>query len=540
MTTYAKDCSVTQDKTFRPQAERYPGRYSAEAPDRLALIHGGSGWTQTYRELDDQANRLSTAFAERGLTPGDHVVILLENHERFLEVVWGAHYAGLIYTTCSTRLTADEVTYIASDSGARAIVCSIAFGEVGASVAQCLPADGVRLAIGGEIEGFESYEAVVDSREATPLPAPRLAGGDMMYSSGTTGRQKAIVRTAEPMPLETAPVGVSYVARKLFGFDDSTVYLCPAPLYHGAGIRFVMATTALGGTAVIMDKFDAATYLELVEKYAVTHSQVVPTMMLRMMRLEADVREGFDVSSLRYFIHSAAPCPRELKQQVIDWLGPVVYEYYAGTESNGVVFCNSAEWLAHPGTVGRPIGCEIHICNDAGEVVAAGETGTVFFGKGPEFEYHGDAAKTAKSRHPRGWSTLGDIGHVDEDGFLYLTDRKAFMIISGGVNIYPQEAENVLSTHPAVFDVAVFGVPNPDFGEEVKAVVQPVDMPEPGQASDDLASELIEFCKSQLADVKCPRSLEFRKDLPRDPSGKMLKQKLRAEYLPTTAGGRAS
>lgn len=540
MTTQAKDHDVTQHSTFDRTVERFPGRYAADSPDRLAVVHGASGWTQTYRELDDQANRLSSAFAERGLTPGDHVVILLENHERFLEVVWGAHYAGLIYTTCSTRLTADEVTYIASDSGARAIVCSTSFGDVGAEVAQRLSAIDVRLAIGGEIDGFESYEAVVDSRDATPLPAPRLAGGDMLYSSGTTGRQKAIVRTAEPMPLETAPVGVSYVARKLFGFDDSTVYLCPAPLYHGAGIRFVMATTALGGTAVIMDKFDPVAYLELVEKYAVTHSQVVPTMMLRMMRLDEDVRKKFDVSSLRYFIHSAAPCPRDLKHRVIDWLGPVVYEYYAGTESNGVVFCNSAEWLDHPGTVGRPIGCEIHICDDAGEVVAPCETGAVFFGKGPEFEYHGDAVKTATSRHPRGWSTLGDIGHVDEDGFLYLTDRKAFMIISGGVNIYPQEAENVLSTHPAVFDVAVFGVPNPDFGEEVKAVVQPVDMPEPGQASDALAGALIDFCKSQLADVKCPRSVEFRRDLPRDPSGKMLKQKLRTEYLSTTTGSGAS
>ncbi|MGW6332914.1 AMP-binding protein [Nocardia rhamnosiphila] len=531
---------MTRDKAPRPPVERYPGRYAAEAPDRLALVHGGSGWTQTYRELDDQANRLSSAFAERGLVPGDHLVILLENHERFLEVVWGAHYAGLIYTTCSTRLTAEEVAYIAADSGARAMVCSTAFGKVGAEVAQDLPADGVRLAIGGDIGGFESYEAVVDGRDATPLPAPRPAGGDMLYSSGTTGRQKAIVRTAEPMPVETAPVGVSYVARKLFGFDEHTVYLCPAPLYHGAGIRFVMATTALGGTAVIMDKFDAATYLELAEKYAVTHSQVVPTMMSRMMRLPDDVRERFDVSSLRYFIHSAAPCPRELKQQVIDWLGPVVYEYYAGTESNGVVFCDSAEWLAHPGTVGRPIGCEIHICDDDGDIVATGETGTVFFGKGPEFEYHGDAAKTARSRHPRGWSTLGDIGHVDEDGYLYLTDRKAFMIISGGVNIYPQEAENVLSTHPAVLDVAVFGVPNRDFGEEVKAVVQPVDMPVPGRASEELGEQLIAFCKSKLADVKCPRSIEFREDLPRDPSGKMLKQKLRAEYLATTAGGDAS
>ncbi|XAS74133.1 AMP-binding protein [Micrococcaceae bacterium Sec5.1] len=527
---------MTQDTTTTTTTERYPGRYSADSPDRIALIHGASGWTQTYRELDDRANRISRAFAARGLAPGDHVMVLLENHERYLEVIWGAHYAGLVYTTCSTRLTAEELSYIASDSGARAIVCGAAFATVAAKVTRERPEIGVRLVIGGEVDGFESYEATVEAADPTPLPSPRVAGADMLYSSGTTGRQKAIVRKSKAAPLETAAVGVSYVARKLFHFDESTVYLCPAPLYHGAGIRFVMATTALGGTAVIMDKFDPAKFLELLETYGATHSQVVPTMMSRMMRLDDEARLGFDVSSLEYFIHSAAPCPPALKAQVIDWLGPVVYEYYAGTESNGVVFCNSEEWLSHPGTVGRPIGCEIYICDEDGQVLPTGETGTVFFGNGASFEYHGDTAKTAASRHPRGWSTLGDIGHVDKDGFLYLTDRKAFMIISGGVNIYPQEAENVLSAHPAVLDVAVFGVPNPDFGEEVKAIVQPVEMPEPGPGADALARELIEYCRSRLADVKCPRSVEFRDDLPRDPSGKMLKRRLRDEFIAATNG----
>ena len=528
---------MSPDTPPRPTAERYPGRYASEAPDRVAVIHGGSGWTQTYRELDDQANRLSTAFAERGLAPGDHVLILMENHPRYIETVWGAHYAGLVYTTCSTRLTADEVAYIAADSGARAMICSASFADVGAEVGRGLPDGSVRLAVGGPVEGFDSYESVVDVRPATPLPSPRVAGGDMLYSSGTTGRQKAIVRPMKQAPLETAVVGTSYAARKFFGFDETTVYLSPAPLYHGAGIRFVMATTALGGTAVLMDKFDAATYLELVERYEVTHSQVVPTMMLRMMRLEDDVRRGYDTSTLRYFIHSAAPCPRDLKEQVIEWLGPVVYEYYAGTESNGMVLCNTPEWLDHPGTVGRPVGCEIHVCDDDGVELPPGETGTVYFGNGPQFEYHGDAVKTAGTRHPRGWSTLGDIGHLDEDGFVYLTDRKAFMIISGGVNVYPQEAENMLATHPAVLDVAVFGIPHPEFGEQVKAVVRPVEMPGSDAAAEELEAELITYCRTRLADVKCPRSVDFRADLPRDPSGKMLKQRLRQDYLAATGGG---
>ncbi|WP_404434315.1 AMP-binding protein [Microbacterium lacus] len=522
---------MTHETPLKPPVERYPGRYAAESPERLALIHGGSGWTQTYRELDDRANRVSQVFAERGLVPGDHVMILLDNHERFLEVAWGAHYAGLVYTPCSTRLTAEEVSYIASDSGARAIVSASTFADVASEVASGRAELVVRLVIDGAVDGFESYEAAVNAASPEPLPSPRTAGADMLYSSGTTGRQKAIVRSVKAAPLETAPVGVSWVARKLFGFDESTVYLCPAPLYHGAGIRFVMAATALGGTAVIMDKFDAEKYLDLVQTYAVTHSQVVPTMMSRMMQLGEDVRAGFDTSSLQYFVHSAAPCPPALKAQVIDWLGPVVYEYYAGTESNGVVFCDSQQWLEHRGTVGRPIGCEIFICDDEGVVLPPGETGTVYLGNGSSFEYHGDAAKTAASRHARGWSTLGDIGHVDEDGFLYLTDRKAFMIISGGVNIYPQEAENVLATHPDVFDVAVFGIPNLDFGEEVKAVVQPVQMPVGDEACENFERELIAFCRSHLADIKCPRSVDFREELPRDPSGKMMKRGLRDEYV---------
>ena len=516
----------------RARVERYPGAHAAADPARVAVIHAASGWQQTYRELDDQANRLSTYLRDSGLSVGDHVLIVMENDPRFVEIIWGCHYAGLVYTPCSTRLTADEISYIAEDSGAMAIITTSKYGEIAAEVARRVPSVQVRLGVGEALpEGFLRYDEQVDARPADALPGRRIAGLDMMYSSGTTGRPKGIARRIPGLDVETAPVGTSYVAQKLFGFTSDTVYLCPAPLYHGAGIRFVLACTALGGTAVVMDRFDPEDFISYVDRYAVTHTQVVPTMMLRMLRLPAEVRDSYDMSSLRMFIHSAAPCPPSVKRDTIDWLGPVVVEYYAGTESNGVVLCTSEEWLAHPGTVGRPVGCEIHVCDDDGRELPVGETGTVYFGGGPQFEYHGDPTKTAGSRHDRGWSTLGDIGHVDDDGFLYLTDRKAFMIISGGVNIYPQEAENRLVTHEAVYDAAVFGIPHEDFGEQVKAIVQPTTMPSSEHEREVLESQLIAHCREALADVKCPRSIDFVADLPRDPSGKLLKQKIRSAYL---------
>ncbi|MFM7872043.1 MAG: AMP-binding protein, partial [Actinomycetota bacterium] len=270
--------------------------------------------------------------------------------------------------------------------------------------------------------------------------------------------------------------------------------------------------------------------LKAVQQYRVTHSQVVPTMFVRLLKLDPDVRGKYDVSSLQAVIHAAAPCPIPVKKQMIEWFGPIIHEYYAGTEGNGFVYCNSDMWLGHEGTVGMPIGCTVHIVGDDGEELPTYESGTIFFEGGAEFEYHNDAEKTKSSRHPKGWSTLGDVGYLDKDGFLYLTDRKAYMIISGGVNIYPQEAENALVTHPKVVDVAVFGVPNEDFGEEVKAVVQPAKMPADPEEARALERELIDYCKSQLADVKCPRSVDFREELPRHPTGKLYKRILKDEY----------
>jgi long-chain acyl-CoA synthetase len=503
----------------------YPGAFAATTPDKAAYIMAGTGEVVTYAQLDAAANRLSRVFVEAGLRPGDHVAFCLENHPRYLEMAWGAHYAGLIYTACSSRLTSGELAYIVNDSGATAFLTSRYKADQAAEIVPGTPDVRLRLMVDGVVPGYDSYEVAVAAQPADPLPE-RREGADMLYSSGTTGRPKG-VKTPVPDAALGDTSGLVPLVTMLFGFDGDSVYLSPAPLYHAAPLRFSMTMHRLGATAVIMEHFDAEEFLAVVERYRVTCTQVVPTMFIRMLKLPDEVRRRYDVSSLLSAVHAAAPCPVEVKRQIIDWWGPIVHEYYAGTEGNGFVYCNSENWLAHPGTVGRAVVGSVHIVGDDGVEMPTGEPGTIYFEGGATFEYHNDAEKTASSRNGRGWSTLGDVGYLDDEGFLYLTDRKAFMIISGGVNIYPQEAENVLITHPKVFDVAVFGVPNADFGEEVKAVVQPAVMAEAGA---DLERELIAFCRSQLADVKCPRTIDFRDELPRHPTGKLYKRLLKDEY----------
>ncbi|HUF99691.1 MAG TPA: AMP-binding protein [Ilumatobacter sp.] len=507
----------------------YPGAFVETHGLKPAVIMADTGWTQTFAELDSRANQLSRVFRAAGLKPGDHVALCMENHPRFLEVLWGCEYAGLIYTAVSSRLTVDETAYITNDCGARAYITSANKADLAAALVSRTPAVELRLIIDGTVDGYDSYDDALEAQPTKPL-AGRLAGADMLYSSGTTGQPKGVMPKLVAEPLEERGMGVRGLLLLLFGMDENKVYLSPAPLYHAAPLRFCLSTLASGATVVVMPHFDPELYLSYVEKYRATHSQVVPTMFIRMLKLDDATRSRYDVSSLEMVVHAAAPCPVEVKRKMIEWWGPVIHEYYAGTEGNGFVYCNSEMWLGHPGTVGLPINCQVHIVGDDGEEVAQGDTGTVYFGGGGEFVYHNDASKTADSRHPLGWSTLGDVGYVDADGYLYLTDRRAYMIISGGVNIYPQEAENVLSMHPKVADVAVFGVPNSDFGEEVKAVVQPVAMPADGAAAASLAAELIAYCRSQLADVKCPRSVDFRDELPRHPTGKLYKRILKDEY----------
>ncbi|MGI8683771.1 MAG: AMP-binding protein [Acidimicrobiales bacterium] len=506
----------------------HPGAHAATAPDRPAVVVEPPGATVTYSRLDAGANRLANLLRERGLGPGDSMAVWLENTPEYLEAVWAPQRSGLYYTPISSRLTAGELAYVLEDCGAQALVTSYERRSVAATIAGRLPGLHTRLMIGGTIDGFESYEAAVGAQPATPLPEP-LEGRSMLYSSGTTGRPKGVKRTLDRVPLGTKGFdSVLGLGTMLYGYGDDMVFLSPAPLYHAAPLWFTMAVQRIGGTAVVMEHFDPVEFLALVERHRVTHTLVVPTMFVRLLKLPEEERRRFDVSSLRCCIHGAAPCPAEVKERMIDWWGPVVHEYYAGTEGNGFVACNSAEWLAHRGTVGRSLGGPVlRILDDDGQEVPAGRIGDVYFEGGPDFEYHNDPDKTRSAHDRRGWTTLGDVGYVDDDGYLYLTDRKAYTIISGGVNVYPQEAEDVLVSHPAVLDAAVFGVPHDELGEQVKAVVQPVD---PAAAGAALEAELIAWCRERLASYKCPKSVDFEDELPRHPTGKLYKRLLKDRY----------
>jgi acyl-CoA synthetase (AMP-forming)/AMP-acid ligase II len=501
-----------------------PAEIAAATPNKIAYIMAASGEQITYGELEARANQTAHLFRHLGLQRGDHIAILLENHPRFLQICWAAQRAGLYYTAISWRLQHAEVEYIVNNCEAQVFITSRARAEVVEPLNETTPNVKARFMLDGVIEGYSAFEEAIAEFPETPI-ADQFEGAAMLYSSGTTGYPKGIKR-----PLPDTPYGESevlVVMKALYGATEDSIYLSPAPLYHAAPLAFTMSCLRNGITVVVMEHFEAEFALQCIQDYKITHSQWVPTMFVRMLKLPEEVRLKYDVSSLQCAIHAAAPCPIPIKEAMIEWWGPVIYEYYAGTEGNGFVQLNSQEWLAHKGSVGKPLNCEIHICDDDGNDVPVGESGTIFFAGGGDFEYYKDAEKTAGSRHPKGWSTLGDVGYMDEDGYVYLTDRQHFMIISGGVNIYPQEAENVLITHDKVVDVAVFGVPNAEFGEEVKAVVQLRDLSE---ASTMLEVELLDYCRDHLSHVKCPRSIDFREELPRHPTGKLYKRLLKDEY----------
>ncbi len=504
----------------------HPGTWAAKTPDKPAVVMAETGERMSYAELEDMANRLSQLFRAAGFEPGDHVAFCMENRLEYLPIMWGAHYAGLYYTAVSSRLTSEELAYIIEDSNSRGFLASPAMADSLKDIEETLAKLEVRLSVGGDLPGFDRFEEAIAGQPNGPLEG-RTEGMPMLYSSGTTGRPKGVKPALGNDPLGSGD-GLTNLIRLLFGGQADSVYLSPAPLYHSAPLRYCTQFHRVGATVVVMKKFDAEGALAAIERFGVTHSQWVPTMFVRMLKLDEDVRKRYDLSSLRFAVHAAAPCPIAVKEQMLAWWGAIVHEYYAGTEGNGFCYASPQDWLAHKGTVGRPISGELHIVDEEGNELGVGEEGGVYFGGGlQEFEYHNAPEKTASAYLQNGWSTLGDIGRVDEDGFLYLTDRKANMIISGGVNIYPQETENVLTIHPKVQDVAVFGVPNEDFGEEVKAVVQPV---EPAAAGPELERELIAYCREHLADVKCPRSIDFRDELPRHPTGKLYKRLLKDEY----------
>jgi acyl-CoA synthetase (AMP-forming)/AMP-acid ligase II len=506
----------------------YPGTHAKAGPDKPALIMGRSGEVVTYAELDRRSSRLAQLFSAQGLRPGGHVAIFMENNPRYPEVYWAVIRSGLYLTTVSRHLSADEAAFIIDDCGAEALVTSRALADVATRLLPSIPKCRLRLMADGAAGGYQAYEEAIASQPAEPL-ATQPMGATMLYSSGTTGRPKGVRRPLSGRSVEEGDPTILLLAA-LFGFDAETVYLSPAPIYHSAPLSFSMALQSLGATVVMMEHFDPREALRCVEAHCCNHSQWVPTMFTRMLKLPEAERRRFELSSLRRAIHAAAPCPVPVKEEMIGWWGPILQEYYGGTELNGLTLIDSEDWLEHRGSVGRAVLGTLHICDDAGAELPPGETGVIYFEREQmPFEYHNDPERTRDSQHPRhpNWSTLGDMGRLDQDGYLYLTDRKDYMIVSGGVNIYPAEIENALVTHPKVIDVAVFGIPNEEFGEEVKAVVQPIDGV---SGSPELEQELLGFIREKLAHYKCPRSIDFESELPRLDTGKLYKRLLRDPY----------
>ncbi len=503
----------------------HPIVHAQTRPDQAAVVMAGSGKTMTYGQMDSQANRFAQLLRARGLSPNDAFAVLLENRIEYFTIIWGSQRAGTLLVPISTRLTGPEISYIVRDSEAKLLITSGAFDEAMVQIRADCPDLDILVMDSGDAEDFATALA---AQSADPID-DQTAGMVMLYSSGTTGQPKGIRPAPPEDPDPQAPNPLMALAMMGAGMpaDGSMIYLSPAPLYHAAPIGWCSTVHRLGGTIVVMEKFEPEAALQAIETHKITDSQWVPTHFVRFLKLEPELREKYDLSSHQRALHAAAPCPVPIKQEMIEWWGPIVNEYYAGSEGIGMTLVKAEDWLTHPGSVGRAIHGIMHICGPDGEEVVAGEDGLVYFENDTLPTYHNDPGKTAEAMHPKGWMTLGDIGHVDEDGFLYLTDRKSHMIISGGVNIYPQEIENLLITHEKVMDAAVIGAPCPDLGEKVVAVVQPINM---GDAGDALEQELRDFLAPQLARIKLPKLFDFRPELPREANGKLYKRELRDEF----------
>ncbi|MCB0987694.1 MAG: AMP-binding protein [Microthrixaceae bacterium] len=492
----------------------HPGHHATTAPDAPALIMARSGEVTTWAELSSRAVSAAKLLSDMGLRPGDPVAFCIENSPEFVAMLWACQYAGFRWTPISTRLTGDEVAYIVGDCGASVLVHSAATAEACAAATSARTVDVGTIAHHDDVARYE-----------------RVEGFSMLYSSGTTGRPKGVLRSAPTEPVEELSDADRFRAEAI-GITADAVYLSTAPLYHSAPITFVMQVGRLGVPMVIMERFDAELALASIERHSVTHSQWVPTMFVRLLRLPDEVRGRYDLSSHRWALHGAGPCSVGTKRAMLDWWGPIVHEYYAGTEGAGTCLIGPQEWLEHPGSVGRSVSGPIHILDDDGHELPVGEVGQIWFEGSADFRYLNDADKTAGSRGPRGEGTFGDLGYLDADGYLYLTDRKSFTIVSGGVNIYPREIEQVLLEHPWVDDVAVFGVPDDEYGEQVKAVVQPADeLPADARDGTAFTDALVEHCRVHLAGFKVPRSIDFDPALPREPTGKLRVAELRARYL---------
>ncbi|MBF6149529.1 acyl-CoA synthetase [Nocardia niigatensis] len=506
----------------------FPGVHALSTPDKPAVIMAGTGRTITYRELDENSARFARVLHDFGLRQGDVIALVSDNAPECFEIYWAALRSGLYVTAINWHLTPAEAAYIIEDCDAKIVVASAAVGELADGIRDL--ASGVEqwMVFGGDIEGYSSYTGELEGAGERLADQPR--GSDMLYSSGTTGRPKGIKPPLLPITVDQPGDPLTMAVGKLFGVNGSDVYLSPAPVYHAAPLRWCGAVHAYGGTVVMMEKFGAEEMLRAIEQYRVTVTQVVPTMFVRLLQLPAEVRDHYDISSLRLAIHAAAPCPPDVKRAMIDWWGPILVEYYGSTEANGLTVITTPDWEGKPGSVGRSVLGPVHICDDDGKQLPSGEVGTVYFERETlPFTYHKDPEKTAAAQHPEHptWTAVGDLGYVDEDGFLFLTDRKSFVIISGGVNIYPQEVENVLTLHPAIFDVAVIGVPDAEMGQQVKAVVQL----HPGVApTSDMATEIIDYARDRVARYKAPKSVDFVDSLPRTATGKLVKRELEKLY----------
>ena len=506
------------DFGFWLMAQEEPGHLALVAPDGTEVKAG---------ELLGRANQLVHALRALGLEQGDTIAFVLPNCPEVFELYLAAGQAGWYIVPINHHLVAPEVAYILKDSGARLFVGHDRFADICTQAADeaAIPADR-RLSV-GTIEGFSSFAGLRDA-QPTDRPEDRTLGETMNYTSGTTGNPKGVRRGLTGADPDAAAIGLAGILL-LFGIQsrDDNVHIVGSPLYHTAVLRFSGAAIHMGHTVVLMDKWTGEAMLELIERYRVTHSHMVPTQFHRLLALPEETRSRYDLSSLRHMIHAAAPCPVDTKHKMIDWWGPVIDEYYAASEGGGTVV-TTEEWLKKPGTVGRPWPIsEIAVFDDDGNRLGPNDIGTVYMAmQAGDFEYHKDKEKTEKNRIGK-FFTVGDVGYLDDDGYLFLCDRKTDMIISGGANIYPAEIENVLLSHPKVVDAAVFGIPNEDWGEEVKAVVQPVDGLE---GTPELAAEILAWCEGRLAKFKTPKSIDFTDDMPRDPNGKLYKRKLRDPY----------
>lgn len=499
--------------------------HARERPDHLACIDASRGAQLDYRQLERRSRAAALLLRSGGLGRDEAVCFLMPNRLEFFELAWAAQRTGLRWTPLNTHLNGDDAAYIVGDTGATTIVADASLGELAETVAAAVPALVHRFSCNGSIPGYEPYEASRDRFLDEPLD-DEAEGIDMLYSSGTTGRPKGVRFALPEGPIGT-PGRIDVLTAEVYHGTSESRFLCPAPLYHAAPMRFSMAFQRLGATVVLFDRFDASQVLAAIDEYAITHTALVPTMFSRLLKLPAAEREAADTSSLQHVIHGAAPCPPDVKRAMIDWWGPVLDEYYAATEGIGYCSITSEEWLARPGSVGRPVRGRAHIVDEAGGELPPGSDGLIYFETFGRFEYHNDVDKTASVRNAEGWVTLGDIGRVDADGYLYLTDREADLVISGGVNIYPREAEDVLITHPAVDDVGVIGEPEPELGERLIAVVAL----RPGyRPSAELADQLLAHCRARLSAYKCPRRIDFAERLPRLPTGKLVRRVLRDEY----------